>query len=175
MFIKIRKPKLYKTIVADPPWRERGGGRIRRGADRHYPLLSTEEILRVMLTSSGWRPDPNGCHLYLWVTNNFLPDGLAVMRFLGFTYKTNLCWAKDRFGIGRYFRGQHELALFGTMGLYMATGANNISTVINASRGKHSQKPEEFMAMVERASPEPRLEMFARSERVGWDHWGDEL
>ena len=71
--------KKYKTIYADPPWMERGGGKIKRGADRHYPLMRTEEIKALPVSELA---DTEGCHLYLWTTNNFLPDALEVVRKL---------------------------------------------------------------------------------------------
>ena len=163
----------YRTIVADPPWLERGGGKIKRGADRHYPLLSTSEIIRVMLQADQWRPDPAGAHLYLWVTNNFLPDGLEVMKALGFRYITNIAWCKDRIGLGQYFRGQHELCLFGVMGRLMTD--IKPPTVVQAPRRRHSKKPPEFMEIIERASPLPRLELFSRRARPGWTAWGNEV
>ena len=99
----------YRTILADPPWNERGGGKVKRGADRHYPLLRTAEIIEVMQAQLAARDIAPDAHLYLWVTNNYLPDGLRVMEALGFTYKTNIVWAKHRAGLGQYFRGKHEL------------------------------------------------------------------
>ena len=100
-----------RTIVADPPWLERGGGQCKRGADRHYPLMPTDAIIKLMREVLFMRVEPHA-HLYLWVTNNFLPDGLLVGKALGFRYVTNLCWVKDRAGLGQYWRGQHELLLF---------------------------------------------------------------
>ena len=78
--------KKYKTIYVDPPWNEAGGGEIKRGADRHYSLMTTKEIMNLPVQNL---IDDKGCHLYLWTTNNFLPDALKVMDFWGFTYKTN--------------------------------------------------------------------------------------
>jgi hypothetical protein len=95
----------YKTIYADPPWPEYGGGKIKRGADRQYPLMRVRDIIAL---GDKLHPfiDPHGCHLYLWATNNFLPEALEVMKAWGFEYKTTITWMKDRFGIGQYFRGQ---------------------------------------------------------------------
>jgi len=163
----------YKTILIDPPWYERGGGRIKRGADRHYPLLKTEEIISVIKKSGVFNPSEN-CHLYLWVTNNFLEDGLKVMKALGFRYITNIVWVKDRFGLGQYFRGQHELCLFGVKGR-IKTRNRSTSTVILAKRREHSRKPDEMYELIEKCSYPPRLEMFARNRRKGWDVWGDEV
>lgn len=83
----------YRTIYADPPWHEQGGGRIKRGADRHYPLMKTQEICRLPVDK--WAA-PNA-HLYLWVTNNYVPDGLEVMRAWGFRYVTKIDWYKGYF------------------------------------------------------------------------------
>ena len=79
--------KTYCTIVADPPWPEQGGGKIRRGADRHYPLMTVREIEHLEFKIMPLRSE-EGCHLYLWVTNNYLPAGLEVMKAWGFVYKT---------------------------------------------------------------------------------------
>ena len=162
----------FQTIVIDPPWMESGGGQIQRGADRHYPLLKTPEIIDVILSCPMWKPAENS-RLYLWVTNNFLIDGLEVMKSLDFRYITNLVWVKDRIGLGQYFRGQHELVLFGVRGKTM--GDTKPSTVIHAKRGKHSKKPTEFFNMVESCSRPSRLEIFAREPRSGWAVWGNEI
>lgn len=181
----------YKCVAADPPWKESGGGRIKRGADRHYQLLSPSQIVRVINTSGVWAPDPEGCHLWLWVTDNHLRDGLLVMDALGFRYVRMMCWVKasaisyksgrspkdsfrlDRFGLGQYMRGQHELCLFGVAGKTMKPPVNNVRSVVVApTTDKHSEKPQAAYDAIERVSPAPRLEMFARAERPGWDVWG---
>lgn len=89
--------KKYKTIYADPPWMEVGGGKIRRGADAHYPLMTTEQIMALPV---GELADPDGCHLYLWTTNNFLPDALKVAEAWGFEYVTMITWLKEKQGLG---------------------------------------------------------------------------
>lgn len=134
-------------------------------------------------------------HLYLWVTNNFLEDGLEVMKHWGFRYVTNVAWVKDRFGLGYYFRGQHELCLFGVKGVMppkhkdfdkeypearwsgteQKEGVKTPTTVLQAKRQAHSQKPEEFYSIVETVSHEPYVEIFARRSRDKWDSWGNEL
>jgi len=182
----------YRCIAADPPWNESGGGKCKRGADRHYPLMKKPEAIRdAMLYSGVWRPAKDS-HLYIWVTNNFLPVGLWLMAELGFTYKTNLCWAKmeeipaqpelfkgplykmQNHGLGQYFWGQHELLLFGTRGqAMMPPTQGRHRTLIPAPRTKqHSEKPPEAYAAMEFTTPGPRLEMFARDPRPGWDVWG---
>ena len=170
-------PEYYRTTTMDPPWWEKGGGKIKRGADRHYPLLKTHEIIQVVLAADEWRPDPEGSHLYVWVTNNFLKDGLHVMEALGFRYVTMRTWAKDRIGLGQYWRGQTEHALFGVRGR-MPAKVKTESTLIGKGlvpRAQHSAKPEVFYQEVEKVSPGPYLEMFARERRPGWDCAGNEV
>ncbi len=105
--------KKYKTIYADPPWQESGGGKIKRGADRHYPLMTTKEICELPVQQIA---DEN-CHLYLWTTNNFLQDAFKVMEAWGFEYITCITWMKDRQGLGQYYRGLTEHCLFGRKGM----------------------------------------------------------
>jgi len=169
----------YKTILIDPPWNETGGGKIKRGADKHYKLLKTPDILEVIKTSGVFNPDDD-CHLYLWVTNNFLKDGLWLIEQLGFRYITMVTWVKDRFGLGYYFRGQTEHILFSTRGhvFPLHKGNPNIktpTTILNAKRTKHSKKPMEQYEIIESVSTGPRLEMFARHTMSGWDSWGNEI
>jgi len=175
--------KKYSVIVADPPWLERGSGKIKRGADRHYPLMKTTEIVATMADVLGGRV-ADDAHLYLWVTNNFLVDGLGVIDALGFRYVTNVVWIKNRPGLGQYFRGCHELCLFAVRGRGLAVRSESRSIVSTLTAAhvrredgerKHSGKPSEFFDMVERRSTGERLEMFARVRRPGWDSWGNEV
>jgi N6-adenosine-specific RNA methylase IME4 len=163
----------YKTIYADPPWPEYGGGKIKRGADRHYQLMSVEEIIRMPVELIA---DSNS-HLYLWVTNNYLEAGLKVMKAWGFNYKTTITWAKDRIGLGQYFRGQTEHCLFGVRGCLpykvIAERRQQGLTLINAPRGEHSVKPEAMRQMIEKVSYEPRIELFARKKSEGWNVFGN--
>lgn len=175
----------FATIVADPPWQERGAGKSKRGADRHYPLLPTRDIARVMFSAPAWRP-ADDAHLYLWVTDNFLPDGLFVMSTLGFRYVRAIVWVKGeermahvdlQMGIGQYFRGQHEICLFGVRGdgYAIRTDRKDLGSVLVDRRGRHSAKPPSFYDLVEQRSRGPYLEMFCRSPRAGWSAWGNEL
>lgn len=167
--------KQYATILADPPWLERGGGKIKRGADRHYPLMHTKDICALPVKALAL-PDS---HLYLWVTNNFLPDGLKAMGEWGFRYVTCITWAKDRMGLGQYFRGMTEQCLFGVRGQppyrVIAGKRQQGITLISAPRGEHSEKPEALREMIERVSYGPYLELFAREAHPGWDIWGNEV
>lgn len=167
----------YSCIAADPPWNERGGGKSKRGADRHYPLLKTPDIIECMLTSSEWKP-ADSCHLWLWVTDNFLEDGLLVMRALGFRYVRTMAWFKYtdqlQMGLGQYMRGSHEICLFGVKGSTMRPTRARESAFL-APRTRHSKKPDAAFELIEQTSPGPRLEMFARQPRDGWYVWGNEI
>lgn len=167
----------YKTILADPPWPEKGGGKIKRGADKHYELMSVLEIVRLGSMVKDLR-DPGGCHLYLWVTNNHLPAGLEVMSSWGFEYITVITWLKDKIGLGQYFRGITEHCLFGKYGqlpykIDNDGGRMQGVTGFRASRTIHSRKPEGMMEMVMKVSYPPYIELFARPPHPnGWDTWG---
>ena len=165
----------YATIYADPPWLETGAGVKggRRGADRHYALMKTAEIMALPVTNLA---EPNA-HLYLWATNRFLPDALKVMQAWGFGYRTTITWLKDRFGLGQYFRGMTEHCLFGVRGVIpYRTRPDGLRaqgvTGFRAPRTQHSAKPEEMRQMIELVSPGPYIELFARLSMPRWDAWG---
>lgn len=167
--------KKYSVIYADPPWSESGGGKIKRGADRHYPLMKTKDIAALPVQGIA---DTN-CHLYLWTTNSFLPDALEVMKSWGFSYKTAITWQKDKIGLGQYFRGITEHCLFGVRGVlpYKTASGKRCQgkTGFYSPKGKHSEKPIEMRNMIELVSYEPRIELFARQHVEGWDCWGNEV
>jgi N6-adenosine-specific RNA methylase IME4 len=181
---------LFKTIVADPPWKESGGGRCKRGADRHYELMSVTEIIKTILNCPLYAPADNA-HLYLWATNNFLiKAGSEVMPALGFRYVTCLTWKKDRVSLGQYFRGCTEQLLFGVRGsgYEVCTERRDLNTLIEASVPKHpkgtlnagkrihSRKPVASYERIEARSIGPYLELFARPPaRAGWVVWGNEV
>tara|TARA_B100001094_G_C18108801_1_gene759924 strand:+ start:338 stop:883 length:546 start_codon:yes stop_codon:yes gene_type:complete len=170
--------KLYSTIMADPPWYQRGGGKSKRGADKHYEILKEKEIKKVMSEMLAGRVAKDA-HMYMWVANNHLAEGLRIIDHLGFKYITNLVWAKPSFGLGRYFRGQHEICLFATRGrgFSVRTEVNNCPTLLGSSLIKptrHSAKPKEIYELIESRSTGPYLELFARNRRLGWDCLGNE-
>ena len=185
--MKYKKNKFYKTIYADPPWSEVGGGAIKRGADRHYHVMRTKDICRVPV----WDISSTHSHLYLWVTNNYFQDGLKVMEAWGFRYVTMITWVKaekdlyDNYklqnpGLGQYYRGLTEHCLFGVKGRlpYKTKDGKRQQgcTALLAPRTKkHSQKPEEMRDMIERVSYPPYVELFARKPSPGWDVWGNEV
>lgn len=167
----------YRCIVADPAWKEVGGGG--RGAQNHYAVAETHDLIRAMVSSSCWRPAASS-HLWLWVTDSFLDDGMMVLRALGYRYVRTRVWVKLNssgglaFGIGQYARGQHELVLLGVRGRCPPL-VRDLGSVCMAPLAEHSRKPDKFFEEIERVSPGPRLEMFARRPRPGWDVWGNEV
>lgn len=169
--------KKYKTIYLDPPWNERGGGKIKRGADRHYSLMKTNEIAELPIQNLS---SPEGCHLYMWVTNNFLQDGLSLLKKWGFQYITLITWNKDRMGLGQYYRGITEHCIFATTKNklpYKVVYGKRCQGVTGFYEPKtiHSRKPQKMREMIETVSYAPRIELFARQRADGWDCWGNEV
>jgi len=159
----------FATILIDSPWEEKGGGG--RGAQNHYHVMPLHDIIATIYRCPLWRPARNA-HLWSWVTDNFLEDGLFLMKALGFRYIRTFAWVKNSIGIGHYGRGQHELMLFGVRGKLPPLRAG--SSVITGDKREHSRKPEESYERIEHTSPGPRLEIFARSNRPGWTSWGND-
>lgn len=173
----------YGTIYADPPWKLSGGKNGKGGwsktasPDAHYPLMRLEEIasLPVQMLAA------ENSHLWLWVPNSMLPEGLTIMKQWGFRYINHICWIKPgRIGLGQYIRNTHELCLFGARGKipYARTAAGKrvqIRSSFSSPRGHHSQKPAEVREMIQKISPGPYLELFARERAPGWDAWGNEV
>ncbi len=172
-------PARFQIIYADPPWSEKGGGhKYKRGADRHYSVMTTDEIAALPIASIA----ADDAHLYLWATNNHLPDALRVMSAWGFRYVTTITWVKDRFGLGQYFRGMTEHCLFGVRGMlpYLVKSGKRAQgrTVIVAPKTEHSAKPVEMRLMIEHVSGAPNramIELFARERAPGWFTWGNEI
>jgi len=114
--------------------------------------------------------------LFLWTTAPHLPEALHVITAWGFEYKTHAVWVKDWIGLGYFVRNQHELLLVATRGdMPCPLPANRPPSVVTAPRREHSRKPDEAYELIERMYPElPKVELFARSRRLGWDAWGNE-
>jgi len=149
----------YKTIVMDPPWDYEWlslAGRAQPG----YATMTHDELLA--LDVPAWADDD--CHLYLWTTNNFMTRAVDLMAHWGFQHKTVLTWVKPKFGLGSYFRNSTEHVLFGIRGDF-GTRADNIATHFEAPLGGHSEKPDIFYDIVERASYPPFGEVFQRHVR----------
>ena len=172
----------YGTILSDPPWQFQN--RTGKMAPEHkrlarYPTMTLDAIKALPVDAAA----ADRSHLYLWVPNALLPDGLAVMERWGFTYKSNIVWSKvrkdggpDRRGVGFYFRNVTELLLFGVRGRDVRTmpPARSTANLIATRKREHSRKPDEQYDLIESCSWGPRLEMFARGTRPGWDVWGNQ-
>jgi N6-adenosine-specific RNA methylase IME4/ParB-like chromosome segregation protein Spo0J len=163
----------FGVIYADPPWRFETFNDItgsEKSADNHYPT-QTLDVIRGHKPNSA--PD---AVLFLWATAPMLPEALEVMAAWGFTYKSSGVWIKDRIGTGYWLRNQHELILIGTKGSVPAPSmGDQIASVFEAPVRDHSQKPDEVAEMIERLFPNlPKLEMYSRDPRPGWDAWGYE-
>lgn len=178
-FIDGRK---FKTILADPPWQFQN--RTGKVAPEHrrlarYETMTLEDIKALPVAEAA----DQTAHLYLWVPNALLPEGLAVMAAWGFHYKSNIVWQKirkdggpDGRGVGFYFRNVTELLLFGVRGKNARTlqpGRTQVN-IMSTRKREHSRKPDEQYQLITSCSPGPFLELFARGERTGWSIWGNQ-
>lgn len=174
-------PGGFSTILADPPWRF--SNRTGKVAPEHkrlgrYATMSLDEIKALPVSDAA----ADNAHLYLWVPNALLPEGLEVMRAWGFKYVSNIVWAKrrkdggpDGRGVGFYFRNVTELLLFGVKGRMrtLAPGRSQVN-MIETRKREHSRKPDEQYKLIEDCSPGPYLELFARYPQPHWEAWGNE-
>lgn len=172
----------FATVLADPPWQF--NNRTGKMAPEHkrlsrYPTMALQEIKDLPVEAVV----KDAAHLYLWVPNALLADGLQVMAHWGFTYKTNLIWYKirkdggpDRRGVGFYFRNVTEMILFGVRGKNARTlqPGRSQENIISTRKREHSRKPDEQYEIIEACSPGPYLELFARGPRNGWHVWGNQ-
>jgi len=170
-----------RTILADPPWQFQN--RTGKVAPEHkrlsrYGTMTLEDIMGIPVSDAA----NNNAHLYLWVPNALLAEGLEVMKAWGFQYKTNLIWHKirkdggpDGRGVGFYFRNTTELILFGVRGNIrtLQPGRSQVN-ILKTRKREHSRKPDEQYKLIEACSPGPYLELFARGSRPNWHTWGNE-
>ena len=181
---KIQKlpKKKFSTILADPPWQfQNSTGKIAPEHKRlnRYPTLDLEKIKALPVDEIS----NDRCHLYLWVPNALVSEGLDVMKSWGFQYKSNIIWQKirkdgepDGRGVGFYFRNTTEMLLFGVKGKNVRTlkpGRTQVN-VIKSRKREHSRKPDEQYKIIEGCSWGPYLELFARGKRKNWTVWGNE-
>jgi N6-adenosine-specific RNA methylase IME4 len=171
----------FATVLADPPWRFQN--RTGKVAPEHrrlsrYDTMTAKEIAALPVAEIAAARS----HLYLWVPNALLADGLMVLEEWGFTYKANLVWHKvrkdggsDGRGVGFYFRNVTELVLFGVRGQMrtLPPGRSQVNLLATRKR-EHSRKPDEQYEVIEACSPGPYLELVARYPRPGWSAWGNE-
>lgn len=172
----------YGTIMADPPWQF--ANRTGKIAPEHrrlrrYPTMSLDEICSMPVEAHS----AERCHLYLWVPNALIREGLMVLDTWGYTFKTTLTWFKirkdgqaDGRGVGFYFRNVTETILFGVRGSMrtLAPGRRQVNLLATRKR-EHSRKPDEIYEIVEACSPGPYLELFARAPKAGWAQFGNEV
>ena len=172
----------FSTVLADPPWQFQN--RTGKMAPEHkrlarYPTMALQEIKDLPVEAI----IKDRAHLYLWVPNALLADGLQVMEHWGFTYKTNLIWYKvrkdggpDRRGVGFYFRNVTEMILFGVRGKNIRTlqSGRRQENILACRKREHSRKPDEQYDLIESCSWGPRIELFARGPRKGWFSWGNQ-
>ena len=174
--------KRFHTVLADPPWQfQNKTGKVAPEHKRlaRYGTMTLDEIAALPVARLVTEP----AHLYLWVPNALLPEGLRVMAAWGFQYKSNIVWHKvrkdggpDGRGVGFYFRNVTELVLFGVRGKNARTldaGRRQVNFLATRKR-EHSRKPDELYPIIEACSPGPLLELFARGARPGWDVWGNQ-
>lgn len=172
----------FGTILIDPPWRFQN--RTGKMAPEHqrlhrYSTMSFDEIAALPV---GDLASPRS-HLYLWTPNALLPEAIDILRRWGFTYKTNIIWYKvrkdggpDGRGVGFYYRNVTEVVLFGVKGkLRTLAPARSQVNILVSRKQEHSRKPLELYSTIQRCSPGPYLELFAREMVAGWTQWGDEL
>ena len=172
----------FSTILADPPWQftnRTGKMAPEHGRLHRYGTMTLDDIKELPVAQIA----EERAHLYLWVPNALLPEGMAVMERWGFSYKTNFVWYKvrkdggpDRRGVGFYFRNVTELVLFGVRGKDVRTlePGRTMPNLLSTRKREHSRKPDEFYDVIEGCSWGPYLELFARHERKGWHQWGNE-
>ena len=181
-FLRFTADRKFSTVLADPPWQFKN--RTGKMAPEHkrlqrYPTLSLDEIKS--LPVSKITNDP--AHLYLWIPNALLLEGIDMLQSWGFTYKTNLIWHKvrkdggpDGRGVGFYFRNTTEIILFGVKGKNARTlkpGRSQVN-IIRSQKQEHSRKPDELYDIIENCSNGPFLELFARGTRKNWVAWGNQ-
>ena len=161
----------YAVIYADPPWRYDFSSTDARAVENQYPTMDAGDIAKLEV------PAADDAVLFMWATNPKLTQAFEVLSGWGFDYVTNMVWVKDRIGMGYYARSRHELLLIAKRGqLAVPEPTDRPDSVIEAPRTRHSAKPELVYGLLERMYPGlPKLEMFCRSPRDGWDAWGNEV
>jgi N6-adenosine-specific RNA methylase IME4 len=165
----------YGVMLADAGWRFEPWSRetgMDRAADNHYATSTVEQIKAIDVASIA----AVDCALFLWATAPMMSQALEVMRAWGFTYKSQIVWDKEISGTGYWFRNRHELLLVGTRGNVPAPAMGTQWPSVNIERRRaHSVKPEWAYQMIEGYFPTlPKIELFARCARPGWDCWGFE-
>jgi N6-adenosine-specific RNA methylase IME4 len=157
----------YRTIVADPPWRYASAA-TKADAGKQYSTMSLSEIARLPVKALAGE----ATHLWLWATNGLLEDAYVVLRAWGFAPLTVVTWCKPRPGVGHYLRNNTEHVILASLGRPQVPAEKPLSTWYEWPGTSHSVKPAAFYDLVEQVSPPPRVELFCRQPRFGWDSWG---
>jgi len=162
----------FGVICADPPWQYEHVVSDSRAIENQYPTMTLEEICE-MPVSEVILPD---CILFLWAPAPKVTEAVKVLEAWGFVYRTHAVWDKQKIGMGYYFRSQHEDLLVATKGKPLTPHeSTRISSILSAPRTRHSEKPLIAYEAIEAMYPGmPKLEMFARGKRAGWEVWGNE-
>ena len=168
---KINKSKKYRTILADPPWGvpSQRGRNSNRSAESHYDLMPLERIKAMPVQDLAEETS----HLYVWIPNALLQEGLDVIKAWGFTFRSPIYWIKPRLLLGNYFRNASETCLFATRGKAPVKFHGQPNWIF-CPQQRHSQKPEEQYAVIRRMSYGPYLELYARHREPDFDCWGYE-
>jgi N6-adenosine-specific RNA methylase IME4 len=181
MIIKeLPQDRKYKAILADPPYRYDNvntGGSMKSGAASHYETMNFHQLLE--MSEKVMQASTRDSILFLWCTSPLLPYAIEIVKKWGYKYKASIYWIKEgKLGMGFWWRNQVEICLIGISGKVTPFRSSERNLIVTKPR-LHSQKPEEFFQLIEpaldRFDLSPRLEMFAREEREGWDAWGLEI
>lgn len=170
LYDAVDKGLKFGCIYADPPWLYDNQS-TRSATHKHYEGLSVEQLCDLPIE----RLAADASHLHLWTTNAFLKASFRVIEAWGFEFKSTFVWVKTEMGIGNYWRNSHEILMTAIRGDAKHFYDASLMSWIETSRGRHSGKPEQVRSMLEKASPGPYLELFARLRAEGWSSWGNEI
>ena len=165
------KNAIPNLILADPPWKYDFSETTSREIENKYETCDVDQIIKHI------PPHNKDCILFLWATAPKLLEAIQVMDGWGFTYKTHAVWDKQKIGMGYWFRGQHEILIVATKGKVSPPDSEDrISSVFQEKRTAHSAKPDCVYAWIEKTFPlNVKLEMYCRTQRIGWQSWGNEV
>lgn len=160
----------FGCVYADPPW-QYGNQATRASTDNHYNTMTIGELCNMPVSELV----ADDAHLHLWTTNSFIREAFQLIEAWGFEYRSMFVWVKPQMGIGNYWRVSHEIMLLGIRGNAKRFNDKSLKSWVEASRTKHSAKPEAVRGMIEKASGGPYLELFGRSEVPGWTVFGNQI
>lgn len=170
---ELKTDKKYPVILCDPPWEYDYSVSKMREIDNHYPTMALKDITELPVEQIACESSV----IFLWVTSPKLIEGIEILHQWGFEYRTCMVWIKDKIGMGYYARQRHELLLIGSKGeMPCPLPENRPDSVMEAPRGKHSEKPDLIYEHLEKMYPEfEKIELFSRNKREGWQSWGNQV